>query len=224
MNRRPTVRSSGLGARVARIPAAERERWADRWGSPGRNDCEKALPRLALVAVLLLAAPLAAEAQQAGTRRIGLLETSFPSPARVQLWETLRRRLRELGYLEGQNIAFESRFGEGKPDRLPGLAAVLHDEGSPSRRSHCGVEFHAFFRGNTADGPRAEEPAAHHVRAERVRRGWRPYGVRGGLLGSVPASRDLRGQDPEGRQARRSPYRAADKVRLRDQPQDRENA
>jgi len=37
----------------------------------------------------------------------------------------LRQRLRELGYLEGQNIAFESRFAEGKTDRLPGLAAEL---------------------------------------------------------------------------------------------------
>jgi putative ABC transport system substrate-binding protein len=72
-----------------------------------------------------LARPLAARGQQAGTRRIGLLDTSSPSPARVQLWETLRQRLRELGYLEGQNVAFESRFGEGKPDRLPRLAAEL---------------------------------------------------------------------------------------------------
>src|SRR5262245_9881499 len=73
----------------------------------------------------LLATPLAAEAQQAGTRRIGLLETSAPSPARIQLWETLRQQLRELGYREGQHIAFEARFGEGQPDRLPGLAAEL---------------------------------------------------------------------------------------------------
>ena len=73
----------------------------------------------------LLAAPLAVEAQPAGTRRIGLLDTSSPSPARVQLWDTLRQRLRELGYLEGQNVAFESRFGEGKPDQLPRLAAEL---------------------------------------------------------------------------------------------------
>jgi len=80
---------------------------------------------LAGTGTVFLTAPLAAEAQQAGTRRIGLLETSSPSPARVPLWETLRQRLRELGYLEGQNIAFESRFGEGKPDRLSGLAAEL---------------------------------------------------------------------------------------------------
>ena len=74
-------------------------------------------------AVAVVAAPLVAEAQQAGkVWRIGLLETSSPSPARVQLRETFRQRLRELGYLEGQNIAFESRIAEGKTDRLPGLA------------------------------------------------------------------------------------------------------
>src|SRR5438128_5608827 len=78
-----------------------------------------------ILAVSLFAAPLAAEVPQAGTRRIGFLETSSPSPARVQLWEALRQRLRELGYLEGQNIAFEPRFAEGKTDRLPGLAAEL---------------------------------------------------------------------------------------------------
>ncbi len=78
-----------------------------------------------LFVLLLLAAQPALEAQQAGTRRIGLLDTSSPSPARVQLWETLRQQLRELGYVEGQNIAFESRFGEGKLDQLSRLAAEL---------------------------------------------------------------------------------------------------
>jgi len=39
--------------------------------------------------------------------------------------ETLRATLRELGYVEGQNIAFESRFAEEKIDQLPGLAAEL---------------------------------------------------------------------------------------------------
>src|SRR5262245_18815618 len=68
--------------------------------------------------------PLVAGAQQAGIWRIGLLETSSPSPARRLLWEALRQRLRELGYLEGQNIVFESRF-EGKSDRLSAGAAEL---------------------------------------------------------------------------------------------------
>src|SRR5207244_140820 len=74
-----------------------------------------------LAGTAAVAWPLAVEAQQAGTRRIGLLETGAASPARVQLWETLRQRLRQLGYLEGQNIAFESRFAEGKSDRLSGI-------------------------------------------------------------------------------------------------------
>jgi len=78
-----------------------------------------------VLAVSLALAPLAVDAQQTGTRRVGFLDTSSASPARVQLWETLRQRLHELGYREGQNIAFESRFGEGKPDQLQRLAAEL---------------------------------------------------------------------------------------------------
>jgi putative ABC transport system substrate-binding protein len=39
--------------------------------------------------------------------------------------EAIRQRLRELGYIEGQNIAFEYRYAEGKTDRLPELAAQL---------------------------------------------------------------------------------------------------
>jgi len=81
---------------------------------------------IALLGGPAVAWPLDVRAQQrAGTWRIGFLETSSPSPARVRLLETLRATLRELGYLEGQNIAFESRFAEGKIDRLPGLAAEL---------------------------------------------------------------------------------------------------
>jgi len=72
-----------------------------------------------------LAAPLAAQAAQAGSWRVGFLETSSASPARVQLLETLRQRLRELGYVEGQNITFESRFGGGKPDQIQRFAVEL---------------------------------------------------------------------------------------------------
>ena len=80
---------------------------------------------LAVLAVSLLASPLATEAQQAGSRRIGYLETSSPSPARLQLLEAFRQGLRELGYLEGKDIVFESRFGEGKPDQIQRFAAEL---------------------------------------------------------------------------------------------------
>jgi putative ABC transport system substrate-binding protein len=71
----------------------------------------------------LLAAPLAARAQQppAKTARIGLL-FFVPTPP---LDEAFRQGLRELGYIEGQNIAIEYRSAEGKSERLPGLAAEL---------------------------------------------------------------------------------------------------
>jgi len=73
----------------------------------------------------LLAAPLAAEAQPARRIRIAILETSAPDPARVAWWDSFRQRMRELGYVEGQNVAFETRFAEGRVERLPTLAAQL---------------------------------------------------------------------------------------------------
>jgi putative ABC transport system substrate-binding protein len=82
---------------------------------------------LATVAGSLLAAPLAALAQQ-GTGKIpliGLLDYSTPDPARLEWWKAFRQALRELGYVEGQSIRFEARWAEGRPDRLPGLAAEL---------------------------------------------------------------------------------------------------
>jgi hypothetical protein len=83
---------------------------------------------LAVVLTLsLLLAPLAAEAQPAGTvPRIGVLSPSAPSDPRMQRrLEAFQQGLRELGYVEGQNIAFESRWAEGRYDRLPALAAEL---------------------------------------------------------------------------------------------------
>jgi putative ABC transport system substrate-binding protein len=72
----------------------------------------------------LLTAPLAAEAQQTQVYRIGLLGTATPSL--MFTWvAALREGLRERGYVEGQNIAIEYRWGEGKPERFPGLAAEL---------------------------------------------------------------------------------------------------
>jgi putative tryptophan/tyrosine transport system substrate-binding protein len=72
-----------------------------------------------------LAAPLAAEAQQAGKMwRIGLLDYAS-DPASSNRWTAFRDRLRELGYVEGQNVAFESRWSNAQKDRLPGLAREL---------------------------------------------------------------------------------------------------
>jgi putative tryptophan/tyrosine transport system substrate-binding protein len=82
----------------------------------------------ALVAVLaasLLAAPLAADAQQAGmVPRIGWLGATSPSD-RPPLLDAFRQGLRELGWVEGQNIVIDYRYAEGRVDRLPDLAADL---------------------------------------------------------------------------------------------------
>ena len=79
---------------------------------------------LAGAGAVVLALPLAAEAQQPGkVSRIGVLATANPRSA--PFYQAFEQRLRELGYVDGQNIAFEYRDAEGKLDRLPGLAAEL---------------------------------------------------------------------------------------------------
>ena len=66
-----------------------------------------------------------AQAQQpAGIPRIGILGVSSSSSESARL-EAFRRRLRELGYIEGKSLIIEYRFAEGKLDRLPDLAAEL---------------------------------------------------------------------------------------------------
>jgi len=81
---------------------------------------------LALVPGSLLAAPLVAQAQQAGkVWRIGVLSSGSPSATGVGRIDAFKRGLRELGYVEGRNIVIEPRWGEGKYETLPGLAAEL---------------------------------------------------------------------------------------------------
>ena len=81
---------------------------------------------LAAMGAVLLAAPLAAEAQQAGkVYRIGLLDYSEPDPGRQAWWGTFRQQMHELGYVEGQNVTLETRWAQGEDDRLPKLAAEL---------------------------------------------------------------------------------------------------
>jgi putative tryptophan/tyrosine transport system substrate-binding protein len=72
----------------------------------------------------VLAAPLAAEGQQAAkVARIGFLSLNLgPNP---HLKEAFRQGLRDLGYVEGHNIVIEYRDAEGKLERLPALAAEL---------------------------------------------------------------------------------------------------
>ena len=68
--------------------------------------------------------PLASVAQQAAkVPLIGALVIGNTDPA--EFWRLFRQGLRDLGYVEGQNIRFEFRSAEGQADRLPELAAEL---------------------------------------------------------------------------------------------------
>jgi putative ABC transport system substrate-binding protein len=79
---------------------------------------------IVILTLSILGAPLAADAQSpTHMRRIGVLWLgSGPAGA---LFETFQQGLRDLGYTESQNLAFEHRFGEGSYERLLDLAAEL---------------------------------------------------------------------------------------------------
>src|SRR5262245_8932911 len=77
------------------------------------------------IGVLLVALSFSAEAQQPKkVPRIGYLSAFDPAVESTSS-EAIRLALRELGYIEGQNIAIEYRYAEGKLDRLPKLAAEM---------------------------------------------------------------------------------------------------
>ena len=78
-----------------------------------------------LVAVILFALAVIAEAQQPKkVPRIGYLSNADAATDSARA-EGIRLALRELGYIEGQNIAIEYRYAEGRSDRAPELAAEL---------------------------------------------------------------------------------------------------
>ena len=82
-------------------------------------------------------------AHAADPRRIGLLDTSAATEARVALWTAMRQRLAELGYREGPDVRYEARFGDGKADELARHAtelvrlkvAVLVTSGTPATQA-----------------------------------------------------------------------------------------
>jgi putative ABC transport system substrate-binding protein len=80
------------------------------------------LASLAL-AFVVLAVSLEVGAQPATITRIGVLSPGYPGPS--PLLDAFVQGLRELGYVEKRSIAIEYRFAEGRPERLPALAAEL---------------------------------------------------------------------------------------------------
>ena len=78
-----------------------------------------------ILTLSMLGVPLTANAQApTHMHRIGVLWFG-PGPAAGALFETFQQGLRDLGYTEGQNLAFEHRYGEGRYERLLDLAAEL---------------------------------------------------------------------------------------------------
>jgi len=82
--------------------------------------------RMAPLALALLLVPLAADAQQATkVYRIGWLVAGSHPAGPEPRWETFQQGLRDLGYVEGQNLHIERRYAEGSDARLGDLAAEL---------------------------------------------------------------------------------------------------
>src|SRR5215831_14129076 len=75
---------------------------------------------------LLLALPLAAEAQQPKRLwSIGVFNAGVRLPESVAGQEWFREELRSRGYVQGQNVVYEERWAEGHAERLPDLATDL---------------------------------------------------------------------------------------------------
>src|SRR5215470_11495133 len=208
---------------------------------------------LAVVLALGLLAPLAGEAQRTGkVWRIGVLSGSPPTtPEAARPWEALFAGLRDLGYVEGQNLTVERRWAEGRAERYHELAAELvalklHGDWHPARALR-GERARGLRRRPRCEGGGArrsadrasrpvgvQSPASHRgVRPQerdsdrgrlRVRRGGLSHVVRLHLVRRVSTSRKLCRQNLEGCQARRSPDRASKQVRAGHQPQDRQGA
>lgn len=100
----------------------------DRSRGNGGSKTMKAKIIFQLLAPILLAIVSAAAAQQPSGKvpRIGILGSGASSDPRIKAsLDMLRQGLSDFGYIEGKNIFFETRYGEGKIDRLPELADQL---------------------------------------------------------------------------------------------------
>ncbi len=79
-----------------------------------------------LVILGILCVALVAEAQPAGkVHRIGRLSPGPRPPEPTPTMKAFEQGLRDLGYVEGQNLVIESRYAEGRLERLPDLATEL---------------------------------------------------------------------------------------------------
>jgi hypothetical protein len=92
----------------------------------GRTMWPNAVGWMVTLTLSFLAAPLEADAQpSANLATIGYLSMAGGAPGGAPLEESFRQGLQDLGYVEGKTIAIVYRSAEGKPERLPALAAEL---------------------------------------------------------------------------------------------------
>ena len=114
----------GLGAK-----RTNRRSWVRWQGSSSDNRKSKIQNRklvgiVALIIAFAMFGAVAKAQQPKKVFRLGYLSPRDPA-SEFSRSEAIRLALRELGYIEGQNIAIEYRYGDGRLDRLPELAAEL---------------------------------------------------------------------------------------------------
>ncbi|MGH7826331.1 MAG: ABC transporter substrate-binding protein [Candidatus Binatia bacterium] len=97
---------------------------SNQWIVTEKKDIKKKIAVLTLCATLFALCPSVEAQSPAKVPRIGYLNAVSPSTVSDRI-EALRQGLRELGYVEGKNIIIETRYAEGKLDRLPALANEL---------------------------------------------------------------------------------------------------
>jgi putative tryptophan/tyrosine transport system substrate-binding protein len=121
MRQQATVRISNFGLRIETM----KRFWIERHSRFSFKSAFRNLKFGTLMGAMLFALCSSAAAQQPKkVPRIGYLSSSDPATESARS-EAIRLALRERGYIEGQNIAMEYRYAEGKQDRWPALAAEL---------------------------------------------------------------------------------------------------
>ena len=122
----PSVRllEAGVPKRNLKYRASASRLATKHWGDPVSS---RTVVRIILCTLSLLTMALAAVAQPpAKIPQVGVLHNGRQADEpRLRVLEEFRHGLHDLGYVEGQNIALESRWAEGSLERLPALAAEL---------------------------------------------------------------------------------------------------
>jgi putative ABC transport system substrate-binding protein len=101
-------------------------RWLDSFSDNRKSKIQnrKLVGIIALVVTFAFGGAVALAQQPKKVPRIGYLSPRDPATESTRS-DAIRLALRELGYIEGQNIATEYRYAQGKSDRFPELAAEL---------------------------------------------------------------------------------------------------